>query len=104
MTCYWLFMALILSTASMGPAVVQVVTPQHLRGRVSALYVLASGLIAMAGGPAFIGIVTTLVIGDEMKVGYSLIASVLCVLLPAALLFALGRASMRRAQASLVQG
>ena len=58
----------------------------------------------MAGGPAFIGIVTTLVIGDEMKVGYSLIASVLCVLLPAALLFALGRTSMRRAQAALVQG
>lgn len=100
-TCYWCFMALILSTASMGPATVQVVTPQHLRGRVSALYVLVSGLIAMAGGPAFIGIVTDLVMGDEMKVGYSLIASVLCVLLPAALLFALGRASMRRAQAAL---
>lgn len=99
--CYWCFMALILSTASMGPATVQVVTPQHLRGRVSALYVLVSGLIAMAGGPAFIGIVTDLVMGDEMKVGYSLIASVLCVLLPAALLFALGRASMRRAHAAL---
>lgn len=103
-TCYWFFMALILSTSSMGPAMVQVATPQHLRGRVSALYVLASGLIAMAGGPAFIGVVTTLVIGDEMKVGWSLIASVLCVLLPAALLFALGRASMRRAQAALSQG
>lgn len=98
--CYWCFMALILSTSSMGPATVQVVTPQHLRGRVSALYVLVSGLIAMAGGPAFIGIVTTLVIGDEMKVGYSLIASVICVALPAVILFALGRASMRRAQAA----
>ena len=54
----------------------------------------------MAGGPAFIGIVTTLVIGDEMKVGYSLIASVICVALPAVILFALGRASMRRAQAA----
>jgi MFS family permease len=99
--CYWCFMALILSTSSMGPATVQVVTPQHLRGRVSALYVLASGLIAMAGGPAFIGIVTTLVIGDDMKVGYSLAASVICIALPAVLLFALGRASMRRAQAAL---
>lgn len=99
--CYWCFMALILSTSSMGPATVQVVTPQHLRGRVSALYVLVSGLIAMAGGPAFIGIVTTLVMGDEMKVGYSLIASVVCVALPAVILFALGRASMRRAQAAL---
>ncbi len=95
--CYWMFMALILSTASMGPATVQVATPPHLRGRVSALYVLASGLIAMAGGPAFIGIMTTLVMQDEMKLGYSLIASIFCVLLPAALLFALGRGSMRRA-------
>lgn len=96
--CYWCFMALILSTASMGPAVVQVVTPQHLRGRVSALYVLASGLIAMAGGPAFIGLVTDKVLGDEMKVGLSLVISVFCVLLPAAALFAFGRASMRRAR------
>ena len=95
--CYWCFMALILSTASMGPATVQVVTPAYLRGRVSALYVLASGLIAMAGGPAFIGLVTDKLWGDEMKVGLSLITSVFCVLLPAALLFALGRASMRRA-------
>ena len=99
--CYWLFMVLILSTASIGPATVQVSTPAHLRGRVSALYVLASGLIAMAGGPAFIGIMTDMVMGDEMKLGYSLIASVLCVLLPAAILFALGRASMRQAQQAL---
>lgn len=94
--CYWCFMALILSTSSMGPATVQVVTPQYLRGRVSALYVLASGLIAMAGGPAFIGLVTDKVLGDEMKVGLSLVISVFCVLLPAALLFTFGRASMRR--------
>ncbi|PNQ01409.1 MFS transporter [Sphingobium sp. SA916] len=99
--CYWCFMALILSTSSMGPATVQVVTPQYLRGRVSALYVLASGLIAMAGGPAFIGLVTDKLLGDEMKVGLSLVISVFCVLLPAALLFAFGRASMRRAHEAI---
>jgi MFS family permease len=99
--CYWAFMALILSTSSMGPATVQVVTPQYLRGRVSALYVLASGLIAMAGGPAFIGLVTDKVLGDEMKVGLSLVISIFCVLLPAALLFAFGRASMRRAHGAV---
>ncbi|CAN5153460.1 hypothetical protein BH09PSE3_BH09PSE3_17840 [soil metagenome] len=97
---YWLFMTLVLSTASMGPATVQVVTPQHLRGRVSAIYVLATGLIAMAGGPAFIGLVTDKVLHDEKMVGTSLIISVIFVLLPAALLFAVGRASMRRAQAT----
>ncbi|WP_336962617.1 MFS transporter [Sphingobium aquiterrae] len=98
--CYWAFMTLILSTASMGPATAQVVTPQHLRGRVSAIYVLATGLIAMAGGPAFVGLVTDKVLGDEKLVGMSLIISVICVLLPAALLFALGRTSMRRAVAA----
>jgi MFS family permease len=97
---YWLFMTLILSTASTGPATAQVVTPQHLRGRVSAIYVLATGLIAMAGGPAFIGLVTDKVLGDEKLVGTSLIISVVFVLLPSALLFALGRASMRRAVAA----
>ena len=102
--CYWCFMALILSTSSMGPATVQVVTPQFLRGRVSALYVLASGLIAMAGGPAFIGLVTDKVLNDEMKVGLSLVLSVFCVLLPAALLFAFGRASMRRVHEAHQEG
>jgi MFS family permease len=95
--CYFLFMSLILSAASMGPAVVQVVTPQHLRGRISALYVLSTGLIALAGGPAFVGLVTDKVLGDPQKVGWSLIISVLCILLPAVLLFAFGRASMRSA-------
>ncbi|WP_232476091.1 MFS transporter [Flavisphingomonas formosensis] len=97
---YWLFMMLILSTASMGPATAQIVTPQHLRGRVSAIYVLATGLIAMAGGPAFVGLVTDKVLGNEKLVGMSLIISVLCILLPSALLFALGRGSMRRAVAA----
>jgi len=99
-TCYWLFMALILSTASMGPSTAQVVTPAYLRGRVSAIYVMATGLIAMAGGPAFIGLVTDKVLGDEKLVGLSLIISVFCLLLPAALLFACGRSSMRRAIAA----
>ncbi len=96
---YWLFMTLILSTSSMGPAIVQVVTPQHLRGRVSAIYVLATGLIAMAGGPAFVGFVTDKVLGNERLVGVSLIISVVCVLLPAVALFAWGRRSMRQAVA-----
>lgn len=95
--CFGLFMACILATAGMGPAVTQVVTPVSLRGRVSALYVLATGLIALAGGPSFIGFVTTHVFADEMAVGRSLIASVGCIVVPAALLFAYGRGAMRRA-------
>lgn len=92
---YGLYMTFILSTASMGPAVVQVVTPQRLRGRVSALYVLSTGLVAMAGGPAVVGLITDMILRDEQKVGISLIATVLCVLVPATLLFAFGRRGMR---------
>ena len=54
----------------------------------------------MAGGPAFVGLVTDHVLGDEKLVGVSLIISVIFILLPAALLFALGRGSMRRALAA----
>ena len=94
--CYGLFMALILSTAGLGPSVVQVVTPPLLRGRVSALYVLVTGIIALAGGPLLVGLVTDLVLRDEKMVGTSLILIVVAVLLPAALLFKLGGAAMRR--------
>ena len=94
---YGLFLTLILSTASMGPAIVQVVTPSYLRGRVSALYVLSTGLIALAGGPSVVGLITDKVLHDPHKIGMSLIATIFCVLLPAALLFALGRSAMRRA-------
>lgn len=98
--CYGVFMAMVLSAASMGPSVVQVVTPITLRGRVSALYVLVTGLIALAGGPFVVGLVTDMVLGDEKRVGTSLIIIVCVVLLPAAALFARGRASMRHALAA----
>lgn len=92
---FGLFMALVLSTASMGPALVQVVTPPHLRGRVSAIYVLVTGLLAMAGGPATVGFITDKLLGDEKQVGLSLILTVFCLLLPAAAGLALGRRPLR---------
>jgi MFS family permease len=82
-------------SASMGPAATQVVTPQHLRGRVSALYVLTSGLIAMAVGPSLVGLVTDKVLGDPRMVGTSLIIVLIVIFIPALLLFALGRTQMK---------
>lgn len=89
------YMTFILSTASMGPAATQVATPQHLRGRASAIYVLVTGLIGMAIGPALVGWLTDHVLGDPMKVGTSLIILIAGVLLPVVCLFAFGRAQMR---------
>jgi len=89
-------MTLALSSASMGPAATQVVTPQYMRGRVSALYVLTSGLIAMAVGPSLVGFVTDKVLGDPRLVGTSLIIVLVVIFIPALGLFALGRTQMKR--------
>lgn len=92
---FGLYMACILSTASMGPASVQVVTPQALRGRASAVYVLVTGLIGMAVGPALVGWLTDSVFGDSAKLGLSLIVLISGMLLAVIVLFAFGRAQMR---------
>ena len=91
--CYMLF---IMSTASMGPAAAQVVTPPALRGRVSAIYVLVTGLIGMVLGNSMVGYVTDHVLHDPLKVGTSLIVLVVTVISVAAVLMAMGRADLRR--------
>lgn len=96
---FTLFVACVLSTASMGPAITQIVTPPTLRGRVSALYVLVTGLIAMALGPSMVGFITDKLLGDEQKVGLSLLLTVPLLLLPAVGMLASGRGVMRQRQA-----
>jgi MFS family permease len=91
--CYMVF---ILSTSSIGPAAAQVVTPPELRGRVSAIFVLFTGLIGMVLGNLLVGFFTDHVLGDPKQIGTSLIVLVVSVLSVAALLFGLGRAGMRR--------
>jgi MFS family permease len=85
------FMAVGMSVAGLGPALVQMATPANLRGRISAIFVLCTGLISMGVGPTFVGFVTDHVFHDESKVGWSLVTTV-CVLLPiAALTLSIGR-------------
>lgn len=90
------YMLFIMSTASMGPAASQVVTPPALRGRVSAIFVLVTGLIGMVLGNSMVGFVTDKVLGDPMRIGTSLIILVASVITVAAILMAMGRADMRR--------
>ena len=80
----------------MGPAAAQVVTPPALRGRVSAIYVLVTGLIGMVLGNSMVGYVTDHVLHDPLKVGTSLIVLVVTVISVAAVLMAMGRADLRR--------
>ena len=65
--------------ASYGPlmAAVQMMSPPEMRGRFAALTVLASNLLGYAIGPMLIGFLTDYVFHDPMKVGYSIVASLL---------------------------
>lgn len=93
---FGLYMLFILSTASMGPAATQVVTPPELRGRVSAIFVLVTGLIGMALGTFLVGFTTDKILHDPMKIGTSLILLIAVVFTIVAALFAFGRADLRR--------
>lgn len=97
---FGVYMVLILSTSSIGPAAAQVVTPPELRGRVSAIFVLVTGLIGMVLGNLLVGFFTDHVLGDPKQIGISLIVLVVSVLSLAAVLFAQGRGEMRRMTAA----
>lgn len=85
------FMAAGMSVAGIGPALVQMATPAHLRGRISALYVVSTGLIAVSFGPTTVAYVTDFVWRDEAKLGWSMITTV-GVLLPLSMaVLSLGR-------------
>ena len=56
----------------LGPAMVQLAIPPHLRGRASAASLLLTGLIGMLGGPLSVAILTDWVFRDELRVGWSL--------------------------------
>ena len=88
---FGIFMATGMAASSIGPALVQIATPAHLRGRVSAMFVVCTGLIAMGLGPTTVGFVTDVVFRDEMKVGWSMIVSLLVVLPFAIAVLGLGR-------------
>lgn len=92
---FGLYLVCIHSSSSMGPAAAQVVAAPELRGRISAIFVLATGLIGMALGTFLVGFFTDHLFGDPKRVGTSLILLTGVVLSIAAILFAQGRAGMR---------
>ncbi|MGE0741202.1 MAG: MFS transporter [Hyphomonadaceae bacterium] len=93
-TFFGLYMVTAMATASLGPALVQIATPAHLRGRISALYVVCTGLISMGLGPTTVGFITDHILHDESKVGLSLVASLLIVLPIAAVILSVGRSKL----------
>lgn len=55
-----------------GPAALQLITPNEMRGQVAALYVLVMGLIGLLLGPTSVALLTDYVFEDPLKVGYSI--------------------------------
>jgi MFS family permease len=83
--------------AGVGPAALQLVTPNNYRGQISAAYLFAFNLIGTGVGPTAVGAYTTYLFRDDAKIGWaialnSLVCGSLAVL---CLLFAM--APMRRA-------
>jgi MFS family permease len=77
--------AVMLVAAPSMNAALQVVTPNQMRGQVTALYVLTMTAIGMGMGPTFFAFLTEYVWGGEMLLRYSVVTSAI-VLFPAAAL------------------
>ena len=57
---------------ALAPAAISTITPNQLRGQLTALYLFTINLLGFGVGPAFIGFVTDNVFKDEKMVGYSI--------------------------------
>ncbi len=70
---------------ALAPAALQVVTPNQMRGQVSAVWMLVMNLVTASVGPSAVGAITDHVFGDPLAVGKS-IALVNCLSVPLAAL------------------
>ncbi|MEO7385955.1 MAG: MFS transporter [Gammaproteobacteria bacterium] len=70
---------------ALAPAALQVVTPNQMRGQVSAVWMLVLNLVTAGAGPSAVGVITDYVFGDPLAVGRS-IALVNCISVPLAAL------------------
>ncbi|MGE5500357.1 MAG: MFS transporter, partial [Ignavibacteriales bacterium] len=93
---FWLKM-MVFSYIGYAAAAVQAVTPQSLRGRMAAIYLLALALIGNGCGPSLVAFFTDYVFHDPQKLGLSM-ATGFTLITPIALFFAwLGMKPMREA-------
>jgi MFS family permease len=89
----------LLALAAIGSGAIQVVTPNALRGQVSAVYGFTINVLGMSLGPMAVGFFTDHVFHSEQMVGWSIFC-VMAIAAPiASLLFWSGCAGMREAVA-----
>lgn len=78
-----------------APALLQRVTPSGMRGRISALYVLASALIGLGLGPPLVAFLTEHFFGGSQSVGKSLAVVATVAVVPACAMMQAGRRHLR---------
>jgi MFS family permease len=89
----------LLALAAIGSGAIQVVTPNALRGQVSAVYGFTINVVGMSLGPMAVGLFTDHVFHSEAMVGWSIFCVMVIAAPIASLLFWSGCAGMRDAVA-----
>lgn len=94
----FLFLANLMSGyAGVGPAALQLVTPNNYRGQISAAYLFATSLLGTGLGPTIVGAFTTYLFQDDSKVGLAIaLNAAICAPL-ASLLYIFALKPMRQA-------
>ena len=88
---------LVLNYGAIGASAVQIVTPPHLRGRISALYLMVISLVGISLGPAIVGALTEFVFRDPKSLGLAMALTFGCLGVVVCGLFLFGAAGMRDA-------
>jgi MFS family permease len=78
-----------------APSAIGAVTPNEMRGQVSALYLMVINLLGIGLGPTLPALFTDFLFADEARLGWSLALTAALTALPAALLLQLARARYR---------
>jgi MFS family permease len=101
--CVGLLSFCLSSTLVSGPTSLQLATPERLRGRATALYVMAATTLGAAIGPALVGVLTDYFFKDEKLVGWSITMVGIGASAITIYAFTAGRGAMRRAIAAASQ-
>ena len=80
---------------SLLPASVQAITPNQMRGQISAIYLFVSNIVGIGMGPLAVGLLTDHVFADESDLRYSLMILCLVTAPMTALFLSLGFAGLR---------
>lgn len=77
--------------AALGPVILQAITPNELRGQVSAFYLFVLNIIALGLGPTAVAMTSDYIFEDEMKIGLALSVMAVVVVPIAAVLLIIAR-------------